>query len=196
MINKISAHLANALIKDNKISSDEFELYHYAFFIIISDLSLLIFSLFWGFIFRIVFESLIFFAVFFILHRFAGGFHAKTELHCQAVTLTSFLLCIAAIKYSVLVNSIYLIAAYIIFCIVLIILSPSDTPQKELGASEKIKFKKITAVLVVICSVIITILFFFNSTVICANSIILAVILEAVSVIFGRLFNKRLLSNE
>lgn len=194
MINKLSVSITNLLIRNNKINNDEFELYHYAFFIIISEFILFVYCFLIGAVFNVVLQALVFFVVFYVLHRFAGGFHAKTELQCQVVTLSSFLLCIWLIKFTAQLDSIYLIITYIVSCIILVFLSPSDTPQKQLSAQEKTKFKKITFLLVIICSAVVTLLFSFNSTVIYANSVIIGVILETVSVIFGRIFNYKLLS--
>ena len=194
MISKLSKSITDMLIRNNKIHNDDSELYHYAFFIIISEFILFVYCLLIGFIFNVVLQALVFAVVFYVLHRFAGGFHAKTELQCQAVTFSSFLLCIWLIKLTKQFNPVYLIITYIVCCILLIILSPSDTPQKQVSAQEKTKFKKITILLVIICSAIVTLLLSFKSTVIFANSIIIGVILETVSVIFGRLFNYKLLS--
>ncbi|MCH5321043.1 MAG: accessory gene regulator B family protein [Eubacterium sp.] len=194
MISKLSKSITNMLIRNNKIHNDESELYHYAFFIIISEFILFVYCLLIGAIFNVVLQALVFSVVFYVLHRFAGGFHAKTELQCQAVTLSFFLLCIWLIKFTMQFNPIYLIITYIVSCIFLMILSPSDTPQKQLSTLEKTKFKKITILLVIICSAIIALLFCFKSTVIYANSIIIGVILETLSVVFGRLFNYKLLS--
>lgn len=194
MISKLSKSITDMLIRNNKIHNDDSELYHYAFFIIISEFILFVYCLLIGFIFNVVLQALVFAVVFYVLHRFAGGFHAKTELQCQAVTFSSFLLCIWLIKLTKQFNPVYLIITYIVCCILLIILSPSDTPQKQVSAQEKTKFKKITILLVIICSAIVTLLLCFKSTVIFANSIIIGVILETVSVIFGRLFNYKLLS--
>lgn len=194
MINKLSAYLANTLIKKKIIEQEDFELYHYGLFVTITEAWLLLFCISVGIIFNVILQSIVFFVIFFLVHRFAGGFHAKKEWQCQIITLSLFFLCIAGIKYETDINMIYMIAVYIVGCVVIIALSPADTPQKPLSKAEKVKFKKITAVIVLICSVIAALFLLNSKTVSFAYAIINGMIVQTVLVVIGRLFNYKLLS--
>ncbi|MCM1285078.1 MAG: accessory gene regulator B family protein [Acetobacter sp.] len=196
MINKLSAYLTNVMINKKIIEPDEFELYHYGLFVTITEAWLMIFCILAGIIFNVILQSIVFFIMFFLVHRFAGGFHAKTEWQCQIITLSTFFLCIAGIKYETNINMIYMIVVYIVCCVVIIILSPADTPQKPLSKAEKMKFKKITAVIVLICSVIAALFLLNSKTVTFAYAIINGMMLQTVSVIFGRLLNQKVLSEK
>ena len=103
MISKLSKRIAQYLADKNKIDGDEIDLYHYGLFVMISEFFLMFCSLVIGIIFKIPLQGVIFYLVFFITHRYAGGFHAKTEFHCQAVTLSSFRYAVLRLwQYSVL----------------------------------------------------------------------------------------------
>lgn len=194
MISKLSEKLTEYLYNNNTISKEDVELYNYGLFIVISEILLFVYCLIVGAILKIALPSLLFCSVFFLVHRFAGGFHAKTELHCLIITLSFFLISIVLIKLSTQLNCIILISIYVCCFIILIILSPADTPQKPLSNKEKFLFKKITSLIIVIGFIAIVILYIKNIY-LYANAIVVAVILQTLSIICGRLFNKKLLTN-
>lgn len=83
MISKLSKRIAQYLADKNKIDGDEIDLYHYGLFVMISEFFLMFCSLVIGIIFKIPLQGVIFYLVFFLTHRYAGGFHAKTEFYCH-----------------------------------------------------------------------------------------------------------------
>lgn len=194
MINKISEKLTYKLIENCVIKNGEYELYHYGLFLLISEIWLLCYCLLIGAILKILLPSILFYFVFFCVHRFSGGFHAKSELHCQIITLSFFLISIVLIKLSTQLNSIILINIYVCCSIIQIILSPADTPQKPLSNKEKILFKKITSLILIVGFIAIVTLYIKNIY-LYANAIIVAVVLQTLSIVCGRLFNKKLLTN-
>lgn len=195
MISKISNKITERLVQKNVISEDETELFHYGLFIIFSELSALIYCLLVGTVLKVIFVSVLFYAVFGVLHRFAGGFHVKTELCCQIITSLFFLMGIVGTKFSVLIDSSYLIVVCAFSSLLLVILSPVDTPQKPLEREERTMFKKILFVIVVISSVLVILLNLIGAH-IYANTIIVAIVMQTISVILGKLFNKNLLINK
>ncbi len=195
MISKVAKIITQYLIKKHAIEDDDYQIYHYGLFVLISESFFWGYCLFVGAVLKIVLPSLLFCAFFFLSHRFAGGFHAKTELHCLMITLSSFLISIIAIKLSVQLNDIFLLVFYVCCSIILIVLSPADTPQKPLSNKDKILFKKITSLIVAVGFIAIVVLFVKNIY-LYANAIVIAVFLQTLSIICGRLFNKKLLTNK
>lgn len=195
MISKLTQIITQLLIESNIVDNKDFDLYNYGLFIFISETFLFIYCLIVGAILKIALPSLLFCSMFFLVHRFAGGFHAKTELHCLIITLSFFLISIVSIKLGTQLNCIILISIYVCCSIILILLSPADTPQKPLSNKEKFLFKKITSLILVVGFIVIVTLYIKN---IClyANAIVIAVFLQTLSIICGRLFNKRLLTNK
>lgn len=193
MISKISKKIAENLIRKNVILLDDYDLYHYGLFVLLSEAFLFSCCFVIGAILKIILPTILFYFVFFVLHRFSGGVHVKTELHCQMITLTFFSVSIIAIKQMIDVNDAVLLTIYLLCAVVLIILSPSDTPQKPLIKKERVLFKKITTLILAGVLVLLLVFNMMESN-LYTNSIIVAVILQTISVICGRLFNKRLLS--
>lgn len=192
MINNISELIAKKWVLKNMISENEYELYHYGLFVVLSDLWLFIFTLMMGVIFKIALSSVVFFVIFFVIRRFAGGFHAKTELHCQMISLSFLFLSVLTIKYLFFcISGKYLLVINLVCVIVLNLVSPADTPQKPLTISERKMFKRITGFIGMVFLVINGILSYFKVQFIGAP-IVCAFVLETILVIFGRLFNKRL----
>lgn len=193
MIDKLSHKLAVSLHKKQVIEDEEdIELYHYGFFVLISEALFILSCIFVGVLLGMFLQSVIFCATFFVLRRFAGGYHAKTELKCQIVSILIFLISMfliyISIKYQVYILCIF---TQFVCSILLIIFSPADTPQKQLNASEKMKFKKITFVIVNILCVISTILYCVDLPTFFIP-ISCAILTETIMVILGRLLNHRL----
>ena len=192
MISRISNRIAQGLVQKNIISEDETELFHYGLFVIFSELFALIYCLLVGTVLKVIFVSVLFYVFFGILHRFAGGFHVKTELCCQIITALFFLMGIAGTKFSVLIDSGYLMVICAFSSLLLVILSPADTPQKPIEPKERVMFKKIILITVVIGFVLVILLNLIGAYMY-ANTIVVAIVMQTISVILGKLFNKNLL---
>ena len=189
MINNISEFITQNWVDKNIISKEDYELYHYGWFVVLSDLWLFLFTLIFGIIFNIMLSSIVFFVTFFFIRRFAGGFHAKTELHCQLISLSFLFISIVAIKYLFInIDNRYLFIIDLICVIVLPLVSPADSPQKPLTLNERKQFKRIVTCIGVILFAVNCILLYFKIKFVAA-AIICAFVLETILVIFGRLLN-------
>lgn len=192
MINSISEFIAKRWVYKSVISEEDYELYHYGWFVILSDLWLFFVTLTIGIFFNITIPSIVFFVTFFVIRRFAGGFHAKTELHCQIISLSFLFLSLVGIKYMLFeIESIYLIIINMICVIILPIISPADTPQKVLSSKEKKKFKIIT-MFISFGFTTINILTLYCKLNFVSAAIVCAFVLETILVVFGRLLNFRM----
>ena len=173
MISKLSKRIAQYLADKNKIDGDEIDLYHYGLFVMISEFFLMFCSLVIGIIFKIPLQGVIFYLVFFI-------------------TLSSFFIGIACIKLAENASFALLVAIPICCLAIMAILCPADTPQKELTRGEKLRFKKITVVLISAIILLVVLLFKLGVSSSYIGAIVFAVLLETISVVFGRAFNGRL----
>ena len=183
--------MTRKMINKGAISPEEFELYHYGLFIILTESFLGIYCLVTGALLAIPLESLAFYLVSMLVHRFSGGYHAKTEFQCQVVTLTSFLLCIIAIKAFQGVSLSALFVLYSICLVVLGCIAPADTPEKPLDKEEKAKFRKLTVMVILILLLIIVIMVVLKIKKTWINSIVFSTILETISVTMGRILNHK-----
>lgn len=192
MIDKLSRKIAISLKNKNVIDETEIDLYHYGFFILISEFIYIFSCILVGIIMKMFLESVIFFAVFLITRRFTGGFHAKTALNCQIISTLSFFISMVLIKLSLLNELFYLsIIIQAISSIIIIVFSPSDTPRKELSPGEKKQFRTISSVIVIVLMIISVILLLTGLTK-AIVPIAYALFMVAVLLVLGRLFNHRL----
>lgn len=194
-MNSLSELITKRWVAKNIIPEEDYELYHYGWFIVLSDLCLFAFTLILGIIFDVVLSSIIFFVTFFFIRRFAGGYHVKTEMHCLTLSFSFLLLSIIAIKFFFInIMGEYLLIINLICVIALSFFSPADTPQKPLSSAERKRFKIIISIIGVIFLILDCILIYFEINYI-AIPIICAFVLETILVILGRLLNHRLAEN-
>ena len=86
MINKLAVKLAENLLIKQSIKEEERELYIYGFFMLLSHLMYFILASFFGLLFGIFGESIIFYVLFQFIRRNAGGYHAATETRCEILS--------------------------------------------------------------------------------------------------------------
>lgn len=195
MIGSLSKKLAKALVNQKHIELEDFELYHYGLFIVLSELFLFSFCVLAGLLLKITVESIVFFVSFLLIRRYAGGLHVKTESKCLALSLTSLLVSIIFIKISLMNASILFCVVLQLICSILLpIISPADTPQKKLSKKERKVFKRITITILIAFAVIGILLHLLDFDRF-AISIVYAIFLETMLVILGRIFNGRLAEN-
>lgn len=157
MIKLISSKVARILCKDEK-HTDNYELYEYAIYIILSSAFHMATVIVLGLVFNLLTESLVFYLSFIVIRKFAGGYHAKTPTRCYVFSVISSIIMLCLIKYANSVGNIftYLLIIFELLCVVLIILmSPLDTENNPLNSYEK-KWYKTLAVLISVCIFIIS----------------------------------------
>lgn len=157
MIKLISDKFACFLCKDEG-QKDNFDLYEYAVYIILSSAFHIITVIALGLCFNLLVESLVFYFSFIAIRKFAGGYHAKTPSRCYLFSVISSIIMLCLIKYANSVGNIftYLLIIFELLCVVLIILmSPLDTENNPLNSYEK-KWYKTLAVLTSVCIFIIS----------------------------------------
>ncbi len=157
MIKLISSKVARILCEDEK-HTDNYELYEYAIYIILSSAFHMATVIVLGLVFNLLTESLVFYLSFIVIRKFAGGYHAKTPTRCYVFSVISSIIMLCLIKYANSVGNIftYLLIIFELLCVVLIILmSPLDTENNPLNSYEK-KWYKTLAVLISVCIFIIS----------------------------------------
>ncbi|MEG1834585.1 MAG: accessory gene regulator B family protein [Oscillospiraceae bacterium] len=178
MITNIAAKIADWLIKGGSIEKDEKDLYQYGLFFFLTALVFLLSATILGAIFGVLLGSFIFFMSFFVIRQFAGGYHAKTETRCQFLSLISISLSIFILGMLKGTTPIPLLIISNAFAIVIFLLSPVDTAERELSAEEIKVFRKISQIVIslLICS---TNLAFFWIKPIC-SALCIAICLEGI----------------
>lgn len=147
MINKLSVKIAKRLLSNGIITNDEYELYIYGLFMLISHIVYLVLICAFGVAFKCFIESVIFYFAFQFIRRYAGGYHASTETRCEIMSTLSILGCIGIIKMSEIYDiKIPIIILALVSVICIFILCPLDTPEKPLSKKEYGYFRKISLI--------------------------------------------------
>lgn len=187
MINLLARKITN-IITTSEYSKYDSEVYTYGLFIILSSIYLLFVSLALGLIFHNAIESIIFFIVFTSIRMFAGGYHAKSEFACEMISSILFFCCVLGM-YLVKKYPMYLSFVYYCFWISILlvfIFCPLDSAEKSLSRQEKLKYRKISRVILLLNGIINLICFILKIEMI-ASPICFAIILQSFLIIMGKI---------
>ena len=146
MENKLSKIICGHLLTAKIISNDYLEVYIYGMEILLSFLISTTIILTIVLISGRVLNTIIFLAIFMILRRFTGGFHADTYLICKIFTVGTYLTVLLLSEFIQLETFFYLILT-IPGIPVVYLCSPIENPNKPLTDDEKKKHKFTSVVL-------------------------------------------------
>ena len=194
MINKLSIYLTEKLLSNGTISNEDKELYIYGLFMLMSHLMFFIIACIFGLILGCVFESIIFYIVFQLIRRYAGGYHASTETRCEIFSTLSILACIVVIKLSKIYDfQTVLLLITILSAVCIFVFCPLDTPEKPLSDKEFKYFRKISWMILIIISTLIIITYILKWNFVFAPCC-MSLVLESILISAGKI--KRLLDNK
>lgn len=184
MFSRISNNIAEQLIENGTIDSENREIYSYGVEQALVMLMNIITTLVIGFCFGMIWQSIIFMIIYLPLRSFAGGYHASTVLRCYmfGIILTITYLCIN--KYipdtDFVISIITVIASVILF-----MLAPVETNNKPLDHTELSMYKKRTRIILLsdICIITILLAFDLNSIALCIG---IALLVLSFMVILGK----------
>ncbi len=187
MLIQLGNKAAKALVDCRTIDKSEQGLYGYGFFILFSNVLFLIITAIFGIIAELLFESLIFYLTFVIIRRYAGGYHAKTEVRCLLLSIIIVATSILLIKVSTIyANNIFAFLMTIVSSGVIMALCPVDSKEKPLCEKEKKYYRKISWIVIVIINIFLIIVSVFEfKLVIVPCSVSLFV--ESILLIFGKI---------
>mgnify|MGYP004523147515 CR=1 FL=1 len=138
MIKLISSKVARILCEDEK-HTDNYELYEYAIYILLSSAFHIVTVIALGLIFNLLTESLVFYLSFIAIRKFAGGYHAKTPVRCYMFSIILYIVSLELIgficesQYCVIITII--LEFFSLVCIFAI--SPLDSNKHPLNLREK-----------------------------------------------------------
>lgn len=162
MIKLISSKVARILCEDEK-HTDNYELYEYAIYIILSSAFHMATVIVLGLVFNLLTESLVFYLSFIVIRKFAGGYHAKTPVRCYLFSFASNIIILCLVKWLSSINTLF-IFIFIVFellCVVLILLiSPLDTENNPLTGQEKKMYRMLTSIITILIFIISSLCFF------------------------------------
>ena len=194
MITAIAEKLTNKLLSNGYLAAAEKEEIAYGLFTFFSRCFFLLICIFFGVLFRCFFESVAYYFTFLFVKKYAGGYHASTELRCIILSSTSIFLSVLCIYICKSASTLYLIPCLvsIIAGCIICLFAPVEVKEKQLTAEEKKRFRLYSIIRVILVLFIVSICYYFSEFDICV-AISIGVIMEGILISLGR---KKLHSEE
>jgi Membrane protein putatively involved in post-translational modification of the autoinducing quorum-sensing peptide len=153
----ISERLSERLLQREIIKEEELDLYRYGIECFGMKACHVITYLIIGLCFHRVMEVLVFLAAFIPIRIYAGGYHAKTPLKCYVVSCCAVVSVLFVIQF---VPSFFIqnnTIGAVVAGILLIVIAPVQSANKPLDEAERIHYKYMTGlmVMIVLCTAII-----------------------------------------
>ena len=155
MLSKLCDKIVFNLYQGGLIKRDDIEIYRFGIEATLIKLIHYLSILFVGIMFNMVVQTIFFIANFCFLREFAGGYHAKTKVHCFAISL--FMITLALLTVTIYpVKGMYEIAAftYVLSFLIIFCMSPVENISKPLDHSEIKRYRKISRTILLIESTI------------------------------------------
>lgn len=160
MIERCADVIADWLIDCSAVKEEDKELYSYAVYSALLTLSPILLALVFGICMGCVRQSILIVTPFVIIRKFSGGYHAE---HLRTCLFGSSLLLLLCIVLSFYVKCGWQLAlAAVAAAVSLICFSPIDNENRVLTQEEHVRYKKITAMLVVIYLLLDAAFFWFG----------------------------------
>lgn len=163
MLTKLAKNIAHSFSLNNAIKSEDEEVYAYGMEILLSTiangLAVLIISLFTN----TLLSSLIFWAVFIVMRRSAGGYHAKTHAGCLAILVfvhTAFTMLIDHISEGVIMPLSIIAIAF--SAVAVISFAPIEHPNKPIDELDRKRLRKKSVTLIIIIPLLVSVLMHFK----------------------------------
>lgn len=187
MINNLSKRFADRLLSDGTITQEEYELYVYGLFMLLSQIMFLIVICIIGISIGCILESIIFYIAFQFIRGYAGGYHAATETKCEILSTLSVLACVGIIKLSKFYDfQIAMIISTVLSVICILAFCPLDTPEKPLSEKEFKCFRKISWLILFVIILLIVLSYCFRIK-FAFVPLCMSLILESILLIAGKI---------
>lgn len=181
MIKKMTSYLiVNGIIED-----EEKEIYSYGLhqgLLIIINIAT---TLFIGFLFKQVWEIIVFMIAYIPLRTYGGGYHAKTELRCYFLSVALIIASLLLIKF-IPITKMSVLALSSISGVVVYILAPVEDKNKILNDTENKIYRRKTRIILAI-EILVNILLYRLGFDILSLVISVAIFMLSLMIIVGRI---------
>lgn len=160
MIARLSKKMASFFVRNEVIKSEDEEVYEYGLQLLISTVFNGIIALILAIISGTVLQCVCYLAVFVLLRKSAGGFHAKTHFGCCCILAVILSLFIMFIKF--VPNEAYGIVATIAVAfsvVIILIFAPLEHENKPISDRDKNRLRKISVIYAILFTLLILVLF-------------------------------------
>lgn len=159
MVVKYAHRLTESFIKHNILKESDREIYHYCFELILSLgmnlLSILVLAAFTD----TMLETLLYILGFWPIRVLAGGYHAKTQGRCYAMTMTFYLLFLFSLQVISGKEMLAAVAGAVLSVVIVFALAPIESENKPLDQLQQKVLKRKSRIassiiaLVVLCGI-------------------------------------------
>ena len=160
MIAGLSKRMASFLVRNQVIKIEDEEVYEYGLQLLLSTVFNGIIALILAIISGTVLQCICYLAVFVLLRKSAGGFHAKSHFGCCCILAAVLSLFIMFIKF--VPSEAYGISAAIavVFSVVIILMfAPIEHENKPISYKDKSRLRKISIIYLVLFALLVFMLF-------------------------------------
>lgn len=184
MISKISAILSEEIKLRLNSSDNEKEIYAYSIEVLISlFINFFILST-TAYLLKKQVELIVFIVFFSGLRSYAGGYHARTHIECIILSFCLFVISASSSAYLMEYGNILLILGVLFSVIMVFMLAPTESENKPLSKRERVKYKRISRILVIVLSLITIYLYSTKEVTGCIYiTAVVAMSLESVSLL-------------
>ena len=179
----MSDKIADWLILQKAITTDERELYAYAVHCLFSLLYPIVFASVIGAFLGMITEAIAMIMPFILIRKFSGGYHADSFKKCLVLSSIVIIVTLLIGKY---IKNIFIVnIMYIAATILLMVFSPIDSVNKRLDDNDKKFCKKVTIFIVGVIFGVVGVLWIIGYryyTVFIESGIILAELLQLVAI--------------
>lgn len=188
MIYSILNKVAFKFEKNKYITTEDTELISYGLFILFSNILYGTVCLLLGCIVGHFIESVTFYLSFLFVRKYAGGFHADTELRCVLLSLIAIIstTCIICLSFQNNTLEYFILIVAIASTIIISAFSPISSIEKPLSNFEIARYARKSRVRVILLF-LIAFVFYCTDMANITISICIALILESLLLIIGKL---------
>lgn len=146
MVGNVIEKITSYFVINGIIADEEREIYsyglHQGLLIIINIMT----TLFIGFLFKEVWEIIVFMIAYIPLRSYGGGYHAKTELRCYFLSVALMIALLLLIKF-IPITKISILTLSSISVVIIYILAPVEDKNKALNDTESKIYKRKTRII-------------------------------------------------
>ena len=136
-MDKLSKRAIAQLCASGAIQEDDREVYEYSLNILLISVLHTLTILLIGLALGMFLESVVLFASFFLIRKFAGGFHAPKHWQCYLFTIVSISGALLLARLLLTQNDIFFYALLGVQGSIIFLLAPAEHPNKPLSEKEK-----------------------------------------------------------
>ena len=160
---KLSRKVIARFCASGTIQEDDRELYEYALNILLTGVLHFLLSLLIGLSLGMIKESLALFGSFFVIRKFAGGFHAAKPWQCYLFSIATNAALLLLMKFLLKQTDVLFYVCLVFPLPFIFLLSPAESPNKPLSAKEKKVYRLLSAILCCVLAALSAILFVWVS---------------------------------